>query len=369
MRSFITRNTLLSPAGLNKIFSMPQEDTTYISFQEVLMKFQDIKQFASEIHTEIHLIKPVLKLLGYAYESKPKFFEEQIKGPDAALFVSDEDRVKNSSLWGTKEYYAHTRGLLLLKRYGRNLEEGISGFYLEFENRIPIYQTMYLLKKTKAPWGILTNGTHWILIRKPVSYETMLIGIDLEKTLFENNKQALHLFFNIFSLRGLIRTLPEILEQERTDLIALLKEKKAFARNAIQGLKKKLEIYPGIMNVYQDFFSDKEFPVTETYLHDNNVKFEKQYHVQPDNVSEYNISDITAYLFNKNSHPTSVDFEEVFLQKGAANCTKEQILSLKILDMTPNFGNLAVELIEGLAYLSSILPYKRKKYLRYRMGE
>ena len=43
---------------------------------EILTKFQDIKKFASEIHTETHLIKPILKILGYAYESKPKFFEE-----------------------------------------------------------------------------------------------------------------------------------------------------------------------------------------------------------------------------------------------------------------------------------------------------
>jgi hypothetical protein len=81
--------------------------------------------------------------------------------------LSDEERVKNSSLWGTQEYYFNTLGILLLKRYGRNLEEGISGFYLEFENRIPIYQTMYLLKKTKTSWGILTDGKHWILIKKP----------------------------------------------------------------------------------------------------------------------------------------------------------------------------------------------------------
>ncbi|HVN98338.1 MAG TPA: hypothetical protein VMT62_18065 [Syntrophorhabdaceae bacterium] len=325
-----------------------------------MAKFQDIKQFASEIHTEIHLIKPVLKLLGYAYESKPKFFEEQIKGPDAALFASDEDYVRSSSLWGTEEYYAHARGLLVLKRYGRNLEEGISGFYLEFENRIPMFQTAYLLKKTRVPWGILTNGQHWMLIRRPVAHEATLIDLDLEKALFENGKEALHLFFHIFSLRGLLKTLPEILEQERTDLIALLKEKRTFARNAVQGLKKKLDVYPRIVNVCQEIFSDKEFPATETYLQDNGLKFEKQLHVHRDNISDYNISDITAYLFNKKNHQTSIDFEEVFLQKGAAKLTKEQLLSLKILDMTPNFGTLAAKLIEGIAYLSFILPYKER---------
>jgi hypothetical protein len=133
----IARNTLISRAGLDKILLTHHQEEACASLQQMLAKFQEIKTFASEIHTETHLIRPMLKLLGYAYESKPKFFEEQIKGPDAALFTSEENRVKNSSFWGTEKYYSDTLGILLLKRYGRNLEEGISGFYLEFENRIP----------------------------------------------------------------------------------------------------------------------------------------------------------------------------------------------------------------------------------------
>jgi hypothetical protein len=77
----IARNTLVSRAGLNKILLMPHEEELYASLQDILVKFQEIKTFASEIHTETHLIKPMLKLLGYAYESKPKFFEEQIRVP------------------------------------------------------------------------------------------------------------------------------------------------------------------------------------------------------------------------------------------------------------------------------------------------
>ena len=165
---------------------------------------------------------------------------------------SDEERVKNSSLWGTPEYYSNTLGILLLKRYGRNLEEGISGFYLEFENRIPIYQTVYLLKKTKTSWGILTDGKHWILIKKPASYETRLIDIDLENALLENRRETLHLFYNIFSLRGLMKTLPEIIEHERTGLINVLKEKKTSVRNTIQGLKKKTDIFPKVIDSYRE---------------------------------------------------------------------------------------------------------------------
>jgi hypothetical protein len=360
MQSMITRNTLISRTGLNKILLMPHEEELYTALQEILVKFQEIKAFASEIHTETHLVKPMLKLLGYAYESKPKFFEEQIKGPDVALFSSDEERVRNSSLWGTQEYYSNTLGILLLKRYGRNLEEGISGFYLEFENRIPIYQTVYLLKKTKASWGILTDGKHWILIRKPASYETRLISIDLENALLENRGETLHLFYNIFSLRGLMKALPKIIEQERIGLIDILKEKKTSVRRVLHGLKKKIDIFPKVIDSYRELYSDTKFVATETYLQENSVTLEKKYHPQPDNVSDYNISDIAAYLFNKKGYKTGLDLEDIFLKNRAGKLTKESLLSLKILDMTPNFGNIAAELIEGIAYLSFILPYKEK---------
>lgn len=339
---------------------MPHEEALYTSLQAILVKFQEIKAFASEIHTETHLIKPMLKLLGYAYESKPKFFEEQIKGPDVALFASDGERVKNSSLWGTPAYYSNTLGILLLKRYGRNLEEGISGFYLEFENRIPIYQTAYLLKKTKTSWGILTDGKHWILIKKPSSYEARLIDIDLENTFLENRRETLHLFYNIFSLHGLMKTLPEIMECERTELINVLKEKKISVHNTIQDLKKKSDIFPKVIDSYREIYSDTKFVTTEKYLQENNIVLEKKYHAQLDNISEYNISDIAAYLFNKKGYKTGLDLEDIFLNNRSGDLTKEYLFSLKILDMTPNFGNIAAELIEGIAYLSFILPYKER---------
>ena len=96
MHPSIVRNTLISPSGVDKIISLPEENAVYTSFSDILFKFQDIKKFASEIHTEIHLIKPILKILGYAYESKPRFFEESVKNPDVALFTDEQEKLKAS---------------------------------------------------------------------------------------------------------------------------------------------------------------------------------------------------------------------------------------------------------------------------------
>jgi hypothetical protein len=157
-----------------------------------------------------------------------------------------------------------------------------------------------------------------------------------------------------------MKTLPKIIEQERTGLIDVLKEKKTSVRNVLHGLKKKTDIFPKVIDTYRELYSDTKLVATETYLQENNVILEKRYHPQPDNISEYNISDIAAYLFNKKGYKTGLDLEDVFLKNRAGELTKEYLLSLKILDMTPNFGNIAAELIEGIAYLSFILPYKER---------
>jgi len=360
MHTSITRNTLMSPSGIDRLLSLPQEHEIYSSFLDILLKFQDIKKFASEIHTEIHLIKPILKILGYTYESKPKFFDENIKNPDVALFADEQEKSRVSQLWGTKEYFSSAIGLLQLKRYGRSLDKGISGFYLEFENKIPIYQLFYILKNVKTPWGVLTNGRSWILLKKPYAYEKRLIEIDIEKALIDGDKETLHLFFNIFSLNSLKNVLPEIIESERKELINILIEKKASCRSSISGIKKKAEIYPKLIDTYRAFFPSERFDITESFLNEKGVKIEEHTHDAPTNINKYNTMDIFNYLFIKRGYEYKLNIEEIFLNNNATRLTKENLFRLKVLDMTPNLGSLSSQIIEGLSYLSFVLPYHER---------
>jgi len=362
MHPSILRNTLISEAGVRRILSLPGETNIYLSLSAILTNFENIKKFASEIHTEIHLIKPILKIFGYAYESKPKFYEDSIKGPDVALFTAEENRVATSPLWGTKEYYDNALGILLLKRYGRTLSKGISGFYLEFENKIPIYQLIYLLKKIKTPWGILTNGRNWILIKRSVNFEMKLIEIDIEKLSSDENDEILHLFYHIFSLNGLNNTIPGLLKQERDEQIELLKEKKAFVSNSLLGVKNKTEIYPKIALISKAFFPDREFLSTEMYLNEISTEagtIENKIIEESEIINEYDTPDVFSYLFVKNGYHTGFNVEEIFLNNNQ-KYTKEDVLSFRILDMTPGFGAVTTRFIEELAYLSFILPYKEK---------
>jgi hypothetical protein len=353
----LVRNSLISRRGLQQLLGLPQEDIVYVSLLEILAKFQDIKKFASEIHTEIHLIKPILKILGYAYESKPKYFDDSIKGPDVALFATEAERDRTSPLWATPEYYANTLGLLLLKRFGRNLEEGVSGFYTEFENRIPLYQLFYFLKNTKTPWGILTNGKQWMLMKKPLAYETRIFSVDLEEAIEANDRDALHLFCKIFSVSGLLTTLDDLHEAERQSLIGRLQDKKASIRNATAGFKKKTEVFPRIVGGLSDLFEEDVFATTRAYLTENEVYVANRA-APADTVNEFNVADISSYLLNRKGAAPVVDLERIFLRTKSGQATKDELLTLKILDMTPGFGNITSELVDGIAYFSFILPYR-----------
>jgi hypothetical protein len=359
MQTFVLQNTLVTPSGIDTLSSMPIEGDLYPSLVELLTKFQDIKKFASEIHTEIHLVKPMLKMLGFTYESKPKFFEDHVKDPDVALFPSEDDRVRTSKLWGTREYYDNVLSILVLKRYGRNLHEGITGFYLEFENRIPLYQIMYLLKESNTPWGILTNGRYWILIKRPITFEQKLIEIDLETSLLSGEEKFARLFFNVFSLAGLKNTLPEIIEHERETLIKHLKDKKRTTRRAIGSLKKRLDIYPRIRDVYRELFPDDKLPTTEAYMENYGISVDDKTYQKTGVLNEYDRSDICSYLFADSHSKAGFDIEEIVTNR-TRRFTKEDLLSLRILDMTPGFGNVTMQLLEGLAYLTFVLPYKEK---------
>jgi hypothetical protein len=77
-------------------------------------------------------------------------------------------------------------------------------------------------------------------------------------------------------------------------------------------------------------------------------------------VKAFDQSDIATYLFARGAGGEISDCEKVILDSLDDDRTKEHLLSLKILDMTPGFGNVAVRLTESLAYLSFLLPYREK---------
>jgi len=363
MQPAIIRNTLLSPVYTEKIVSLPREETAYTALWEVLTRFRQMRDSASEIQTEIHLVKPMLKILGYSVESKPKFFEDHVKGPDFALFCSEEERLAGSNRWGTKDFYRNAAAVLSVKRYGRNLGEGISGFYLDFESRIPVYQIIYLAKKADVPWGILTNGRNWILFKKPRTFEKRLIEIDLDGVdgpPGEPDEDILHFFYHLFSCSGLVQSVPSLIDEERAGLIEFLKDAKMSVGKILQDTSKKVEIYPRLLPLHDQLFPGRDLPLTEAFLKERSVPYEHQCAPNSSPVNSYDGSDLFTYLLTGKELPVSLNVEEIILEGVRDTFTKESLFSLRILDMTPGFGSVMSGLVDGLTYLSFTLPYRER---------
>ncbi|HAR95621.1 MAG TPA: hypothetical protein DCR97_06625 [Deltaproteobacteria bacterium] len=362
-RSAVVRNTLLPPGFVDKTLSLPKPSEAISLLHENLAKFQQIKDFASELQTEKQLIRPMLRALGYAFEVKPRFFEEHVKEPDFALFTSEEERLGASHLWGRDRYFSNVLALMAAKRYGRNLDEGITGFFLEFENRIPMYQMMYLLKRSKVGWGVVTNGRNWILLHRPSAAEKRLIEMDLEAALSEDTEEALALFVHLFSPRGLTSFIPGLIDSGRSDLIRFLERQKQSTNALLREETPKTEVYPKLVSLYSTIFPDRSLALTEGYLQEKAIRHAPGPHPPPPDVDSYDESEIFHYLLAKRDSTVCepLDCEEILLGDGTEISSKEQLFELKILDMTPGFGVTAVQLVEGIAYLSLRLSYQEKK--------
>jgi hypothetical protein len=359
MHPCIVRNSLLSPLYIEKLFALPREEEAYRALTEIFNRFHQTKSFAGEIQTETQLVRPMVTILGYSVEPKPKFFEDHVKGPDFALFCSDEERLANSRQWGNKEFYGNVTALLSVKRYGRNLGEGVSGFYLDFESRIPVYQLFYLVKKAQTPWGVLTNGKNWILLKRPGAFEKRLIELDLEKEDGALDEEVLHLFYHLFSCKWLAGGLPSLLDEERTGVITFLKEKKAAVTTALENVYRKTEVYPRLLSFCNGLFPEWEFSLTEAYLKERNALPPADGTGNPGLVNTYDGSDVFSYLLTRKDH-APLNVEEIVLDGARNGFTKESLLALKILDMTPGCGTAVSSLLDGLIYLVFTLPYRER---------
>jgi hypothetical protein len=149
------------------------------------------------------------------------------------------------------------------------------------------------------------------------------------------------------------------LENQRVNLIKHLKDKKRTTRQALGSFKKRLDIYPIIREVYRELFPDDKMPETDAYLNGYGLAIENRTYQKTGVLNEYDRSDICSYLFADSHVKAGLNIDDIIINKDK-RYTKEDLLSLRMLDMTPGFGNITMQLLEGLAYLSFVLPYREK---------
>ena len=154
-------------------------------------------------------------------------------------------------------------------------------------------------------------------------------------------------------------TLGDLYENERQSIITRLKEKQTALRSSTAGFRKKTDIFPRIVGGLSDIFGNDIFTSTRQYLAERDVWVQER-KSPPDTVDDFNAADISTFLLGKKGGTPEVDLEKVFSMRSPEDRTKDALLSLKVLDMTPGFGSLSMEIVECLASLSFVLPYRER---------
>lgn len=124
-----------------------------------------------EAQVELRLIRPILDALGHVYFVQPAVpSSEGVKRPDYAFFPSPEAVQEAEAHKGETEFFKNALAVGEVKAWERPLDKRAKGPGDPFSNHNPSYQIDFYLRATDKRWGLLTNGRHWRLYHRDLSY-------------------------------------------------------------------------------------------------------------------------------------------------------------------------------------------------------
>jgi len=124
-----------------------------------------------EAEVERRLIRPILDILGHDYFVQPAVpSPEGVRRPDYAFFSSPEARQDAESHKGQLEFFKNALAVGDAKAWERSLDKRVKGPGDPFTNHNPSYQIDFYLRAADKRWGLLTNGRHWRLYHRDLSY-------------------------------------------------------------------------------------------------------------------------------------------------------------------------------------------------------
>jgi type I restriction-modification system DNA methylase subunit len=124
-----------------------------------------------EAEVERRLIRPILDILGHVYFVQPAVpSSEGVRRPDYAFFPSSEIRQEAEAQKGKLEFFKNALAIGDAKAWDRSLDKRVKGPGDPFTNHNPSYQIDFYLRATDSRWGLLTNGGHWRLYHRDLSY-------------------------------------------------------------------------------------------------------------------------------------------------------------------------------------------------------
>jgi len=121
---------------------------------------------ANEAQTEEEFIKPVLKILGFAYTVQPKTTGSGgAEHPDYVLYASEADKAQAVAAGDEEKLFAPALAIGEAKYWERDLDKKRRGDPREIAASAvsPSFQIARYLEATGVEWGVLTNGREWRL--------------------------------------------------------------------------------------------------------------------------------------------------------------------------------------------------------------
>ena len=154
----------------------------------------------NEAQTEEQFIRPVLRILGHAFEVQPTLRTAQgTKQPDYAFFADTEALEIARQTRNPDEFFNTATAIGDAKAWGRNLDRRLDGPGDAFSNSNPNYQIDFYIRTSGVTWGILTNGKLWRLYHRDTSYKLdSFYEVELAKVLADGDINAFRYFYYFF---------------------------------------------------------------------------------------------------------------------------------------------------------------------------
>lgn len=195
--------SLFSSYYLEKVVAAQTDASLTAVYQEIQALYAPIAAAASrlnEAQTEELFIRPVLRVLGHAFEVQPRLRTAQgTKQPDYAFFADTETLHLARPQLNTDEFFTTATAIGDAKAWGRNLDRRLDGPGDAFSNSNPNYQIDFYIRTSGVTWGMLTNGKQWRLYHRDTSYKLdSFYEVDLGKVLTDDDINAFRYFYYFF---------------------------------------------------------------------------------------------------------------------------------------------------------------------------
>ncbi|MBX0328120.1 hypothetical protein K2Z83_10565, partial [Oscillochloris sp. ZM17-4] len=202
---------------------------------------------ANEAQTEYELVRPLLELLGHAFEVQASLHTPAgTKKPDYVFYQDHAALLANKGRALREADLGAAFAVGDAKYWGRRLDVSGAG-ELDEISRVPARQIAFYMLHSGVAWGILTNGRRWRLYHRDTARrEEIFYEVDLQELADSNEPEAFLYFYAFFRRAAFAPALGDALT-----LDGMLRESVDYARGVSESLK--AQVFDALRHLAQGF--------------------------------------------------------------------------------------------------------------------